>query len=197
MSEPRFDGCRFSAGAAIPQGERTGFCFGCAERVPSMRRRWCSDKCRDAWYENHIWSMASAAAKRRDNNSCRKCGRTAVEIMDDYKATNRRIERSVTEVNHIVPCRGAHDKNSCAHHLDNLETLCHDCHLKVTAEQRKSGALSRRSPQKRSRYANRYDWFEAAFSAGASVDINTAIAEVHRLLCREEKLHESAKRGRY
>ena len=37
------------------------------------------------------------------------------------------------EVNHIVPCRGKHAALDCAHHLDNLETLCPPCHKVNTA----------------------------------------------------------------
>ena len=37
------------------------------------------------------------------------------------------------EVNHIVPCRGRHKALDCAHHLDNLETLCPPCHKEHTA----------------------------------------------------------------
>jgi 5-methylcytosine-specific restriction endonuclease McrA len=32
-----------------------------------------------------------------------------------------------------VPCLGAHGSLSCAHHLDNLETLCPPCHRAHTA----------------------------------------------------------------
>jgi hypothetical protein len=40
------------------------------------------------------------------------------------------------EVNHIAQARGAHRELSCLHHLDNLETLCLDCHREETAAQR-------------------------------------------------------------
>lgn len=37
------------------------------------------------------------------------------------------------EVNHRVPCLGAHGTLSCSHHLANLETLCVPCHKAHTA----------------------------------------------------------------
>jgi HNH endonuclease len=40
------------------------------------------------------------------------------------------------EVNHIEPCLGEHARVSCAHHLENLETLCHECHGAITRAHR-------------------------------------------------------------
>lgn len=48
--------------------------------------------------------------------------------------TERRTARM--EVNHIEPALGRHNQLSCAHHLDNLETLCPPCHKTITAAQR-------------------------------------------------------------
>lgn len=51
------------------------------------------------------------------------------------------------EVNHRDPLVGAGYANSCRHHLDGLETLCHPCHVKVTNRQRSErseAALARR-----------------------------------------------------
>ena len=36
------------------------------------------------------------------------------------------------EVNHITPRNGKGYGNGCWNHQDNLEVLCHDCHVKVT-----------------------------------------------------------------
>ncbi len=40
------------------------------------------------------------------------------------------------EVNHIEPLNGRGYHIGCVHHLDNLQTLCHGCHGKVTLQQR-------------------------------------------------------------
>lgn len=45
------------------------------------------------------------------------------------------------EVNHIDPRRGGGYGPGCWNHLDNLETLCHRCHLDVTAEQLRQQAV--------------------------------------------------------
>lgn len=39
------------------------------------------------------------------------------------------------EVDHVEPCLGRHSTPGCHHHLSGLRTLCHRCHLRVTAEQ--------------------------------------------------------------
>jgi hypothetical protein len=43
------------------------------------------------------------------------------------------------EVNHRRPALGAHAMLSCIHHLENLETLCVDCHKIFTSTTRRSG----------------------------------------------------------
>jgi 5-methylcytosine-specific restriction endonuclease McrA len=45
------------------------------------------------------------------------------------------------EVNHIEPRRGRGYNLGCHNHAENLETLCHACHLDVTKSQRGSGPL--------------------------------------------------------
>jgi 5-methylcytosine-specific restriction endonuclease McrA len=49
------------------------------------------------------------------------------------------VYRAALEVNHIEPRRGAGYQGGCHHHLSNLETLCHDCHVAVTGAQRRHG----------------------------------------------------------
>lgn len=122
-----------------------GACAWCAAELPPRRRTWCSDRCGDAFWANHWWSVARSAAKRRDKYRCRRCGtrapkrptRSGFRTESSYKAAMRayrvrkRVER--LEVNHIVPCVGKHGELSCAHHLENLETLCPGCHKQHTA----------------------------------------------------------------
>lgn len=54
-------------------------------------------------------------------------------LNDQYQA---RIGAGDLEVNHIEPRRGEGYAAGCHHHLDNLETLCHPCHVEVTTAQR-------------------------------------------------------------
>lgn len=59
--------------------------------------------------------------------------------LDDPEDWERAIawRRALTppklEVNHVIPVRGQRARHgSCLNHLDNLETLCHDCHVPET-----------------------------------------------------------------
>lgn len=51
------------------------------------------------------------------------------------------------EVNHIEPRSGKGYGMGCHNHADNLETLCHSCHVEVTESQRNLRRLAVRSPQ--------------------------------------------------
>ena len=129
-----------------------GACAWCAEPLPPRRRMWCSDRCGDAFWANHWWSVARSAAKRRDRYRCRRCGtrapkrpsRAAFRTESAYKTAMRayraarRTER--LEVNHIDPALGRHAQLSCVHHLDNLETLCPACHKVHTSALRTARA---------------------------------------------------------
>jgi 5-methylcytosine-specific restriction endonuclease McrA len=131
-----------------------GACAWCATPLPPRRRTWCSDRCGDAFWANHWWSVARRSAKRRDKYRCTSCGTRApkrpvkatfkthaayLKAMRAWRA-EKRIAR--LEVNHIVPCAGKHRELSCSHHLENLETLCPACHKRHTAALRKSLAAS-------------------------------------------------------
>jgi len=124
---------------------RPDSCAWCGAARPPLRRTWCSDRCGDAFWANHWWSVARTAAKRRDRYRCRQCGarnpkrpaEAAYTTRAAYLAAMRawRAAKKVArlEVNHIDPCLGKHGQLSCAHHLVNLETLCARCHKLHTA----------------------------------------------------------------
>lgn len=66
-----------------------------------------------------MWSIARGLTRRRSKKVCAHCGVPSERI----------------EVNHIKPVRGSGYSLSCFHHLDNLEALCHPCHVVVTRKQ--------------------------------------------------------------
>jgi 5-methylcytosine-specific restriction endonuclease McrA len=118
----------------------SGGCAWCGAALPARRRSWCSDRCGELFWSNHWWSVARRTVKRRDRYRCRSCGangpkrpvRTKHATHRAYLAAMRAWRKAKLvarlEVNHIVPCAGRHTELSCAHHLDNLETLCMPCH---------------------------------------------------------------------
>ncbi|MBI3566565.1 MAG: HNH endonuclease [Elusimicrobia bacterium] len=93
-----------------------GGCAWCGKPLPAGRRKWCAGRCETRFWNNHWWPRARRAARRRDKHRCARCG------------AGRPLE-----VNHKTPCRGLHAALACAHHLDNLETLCVPCHREHTA----------------------------------------------------------------
>jgi hypothetical protein len=110
--------------AHCPLTFEEGTCRWCGERLNGRRKTWCSEVCSDGFWQNHWWTMARRAAKKRDKHRCVRCGVRAVPRSAGRAA--RRAGR--LEVNHKVQCLGRHGSLSCSHHLDNLETLCPPCH---------------------------------------------------------------------
>lgn len=112
---------------------KDGYCWvrSCENPLPKRRRRWCSDKCSNVYPNNHLWRHARASVLNRDEMRCRRCG---------FESTNTGPDCELRwdnwlEVNHIVPRDGGRYGPGCHHHLSNLETLCHACHVQVTKQQ--------------------------------------------------------------
>lgn len=133
------------AACALAPPRSASTCAWCGGERPPRRKIWCSERCGDAFWANHWWSVARHTAKRRDRYRCRRCGtrapkrptRSAFTTRPKYLAAMRAWRAAKRtgrlEVNHIVPCRGQHNALSCAHHLANLETLCPACHKAHTS----------------------------------------------------------------
>lgn len=119
-----------------PHADTPGVCDHCGNALTGRQKRWCSQDCSLVLFRAHDWNGARRAAKRRDGHRCVKCG-----APDDIDT----LGRSTLEVNHIVPREGAGYGWGCWNHPDNLETLCHPCHVTVTNAQRaarKAAALA-------------------------------------------------------
>lgn len=106
------------------------FCGRHPRYAPDSWRAWCRE---NGWYPDHVEALdAYRAFLRRRVRPYEEAARITIDAH----------RRSGLEVNHRVPCLGAHKAASCAHHLDGLETLCHPCHLAETARQRRAGLLT-------------------------------------------------------
>lgn len=141
-------------------GTRRGVCAGCAKPLGGRQRRWCGKLCEQEFRRQHDWGTAREVVKRRDGNRCVRCGRGPADwddeldkriraLTDGREVTDRervaftrtgwakRLQLDLSlEVNHIEPRRGAGYGFGCWNHQDNLETLCHGCHVEVTTAQR-------------------------------------------------------------
>jgi len=132
-----------------------GGCAWCGTVLPARRRTWCTDTCATAFWNNHWWTQARAAAKRRDRYRCTRCGERAPvrptrkrhpserAYRDAMRAWRAARKTGRVEVNHRVPCRGKHGTLGCEHHLENLETLCAACHKTETAADARERHLAR------------------------------------------------------
>jgi hypothetical protein len=139
--------CPLAAGQA-------GACAWCGADLPPRRRTWCGERCSNAFWSNHWWTLARRAAKRRDKYRCRRCGHTAPKrparvrypsetaFRNAMRAWRKEKSAGRVEVNHREPALGAHGTLSCIHHLENLETLCVACHREVTAASRRERSVS-------------------------------------------------------
>lgn len=105
-----------------------GLCDWCGHALRGRERRWCTEH-RYTWAENHVWNAAREATIRRDEGRCQRCG--VVPQRGDYGPGSH-----IVEVNHKIPREGQGYGYGCHHHLDNLETLCRDCHRQETNRQR-------------------------------------------------------------
>ena len=115
-------------------GEK-GKCWRCGVALPRFARKWCSKDCSQLYWWNHAWGRARwEAIRRRTPNRdlrqpvpCRRCG----------------TPTHTPEVNHINPRNGQGYGNGCHNHQENLEVLCHNCHVETTRLQR----LALKQPQ--------------------------------------------------
>lgn len=110
----------------LPHRNTPGVCDACGKPLTGRQKRWCSTDCSLALWRQHDWNGARRAAKKRDGHKCVNCGQE--DGVDKHL-------RSTLEVNHIEPRVGRGYGWGCWNHLDNLETLCHDCHVAVTKQQ--------------------------------------------------------------
>jgi 5-methylcytosine-specific restriction endonuclease McrA len=117
-------------------------CRRCGAEVPRGRFTFCSDACVHTWKLRTDPGYLREKVFERDKGVCALCG-TDTEALRKHKrkldyAARRLFEkkwgkrRSLWDADHVVPV--AEGGGECD--LDNMRTLCLECHRKVTAELR-------------------------------------------------------------
>lgn len=110
--------------------KRDGKCVRCGAtgHVPPEELRKARESVRE-------WFASNPEPPRQDYETWRKWRK---QSNAQFRASDRVAIRFQLEVNHIVPAlrKSRGTPNACVNHLDNLETLCHSCHLIETNRQR-------------------------------------------------------------
>ena len=88
-------------------------CVTCGVEIKPSRTT-CGVICRKKLEIKHFWLRARHEALLRAKGLCVRCGKDA------------------SEVNHITPLNGGLRWLTCLNHQENLEALCHTCHLDFT-----------------------------------------------------------------
>ncbi len=109
----------------------------CRGELSGRRTAYCSDAHARAFEAEHLWPEARRRARRRARYACQRCGfKPSAVRSDPAQARGYARHELKLEVNHIVALRGRYRFVSCLNHADNLEVLCHRCHVGVTNEHR-------------------------------------------------------------
>lgn len=112
--------------SCLPGAGAPGVCDRCCKPLEGRRRRWCSDGCGRAYFDDHVFAWSRHRARERDNNRCTVPGCT---LQGQWEGV---------EVDHIEAAEGRHGVHACVHHLDNLRSLCHEHHKERTRLQRRT-----------------------------------------------------------
>lgn len=123
-------------------------CRQCGKDIPA-RRANCSASCADVFEHNHFWNTARAEAIRRASpfGPAPECVR---QPWIGWPVCSRCRQGTLSpEVNHRVPLnrrRGRTYHFGCFNHQENLEVVCHDCHVQIGIEQRAAGLIGKPKP---------------------------------------------------
>lgn len=140
-------------------------CRGCAGPIGKGKSYYCDDPdCKLTFESNHFYRTAANAAvflsgipsevypevcEPRDDGYCWThvgwVPHAPLPRFTGYRCARCLQPTHRPEVNHIRPLNGDRHHFGCQHHLQNLEVLCHQCHLATTAHQRAMRLIGGRS----------------------------------------------------
>ena len=135
----------------FPKKRGKGLCRGCGEKITDPRRRtWCSHACFTRWEPGQV----QIAVDNRDQGICQLCGLDIFgaarlweitrreKLNENWEAFRKFVNSNPKprpEYDHITPF-----SEGGLTVLENMRTLCTNCHKKVTAEWRREKARQRR-----------------------------------------------------
>lgn len=115
-------------------------CDGCGKPLSKRAHRWCVGNCADLYWQNHRYTLARQACLARSVARFKRLSARRL-VPTHWRCAKCGAHTKHPEVNHIQPALGRHSAESCIHHQENLEVLCHDCHVGETRRQRRAGEL--------------------------------------------------------
>ena len=103
----------------------------CGKLIVKPRRRYCSDRHYNLWYFsiNTRWESFRDQVLRRDNYICQECGYQPKVIKGKYSWDYDHVDDRYLQADHIL----AIINGGMCFDLENIRTLCVDCHKKKTA----------------------------------------------------------------
>jgi 5-methylcytosine-specific restriction endonuclease McrA len=131
----------------LPKGPNgRNLCRWCGLEVPKVRRTFCSDYCVNEWRLRTDMGYLRDQVLARDKGICAECG---IDTEAEWRRIKKlhgkrrrealakwglksRSRRSLWDADHIVPV--AEGGGECD--LENIRTLCLNCHREATAELR-------------------------------------------------------------
>ena len=92
-------------------------------------RQYQTDEQKRKFYDSGAWKRVRKQVRERDNNECQECKRQGKVFIQtnvmNKKGTRRKIQLIVHHKKELV------DHPELALEIDNLETLCVNCHNKL------------------------------------------------------------------
>lgn len=109
--------------------KKIGFCTWCKEPVQPPKQTWCSKKCVEEYKLATDWNLIRNLVFKRDKGICAVCGVCTKKPDKTARQLQHKCNYSF-EVDHVIPF------STCfSHNLENLRTLCKECHKQVTKKQ--------------------------------------------------------------
>lgn len=109
-------------------------CRECKEPLPNRRTtRFCSKACGEAFWSRRDWKRLRILVFVRDHYTCVRCGFVSIcpyQVWHQGKGHRHDCPGTGLQGDHIIPIADGGNEFD----IDNVRTLCVDCHKIITAE---------------------------------------------------------------